>query len=264
MSVCNVVLQLLFKEDCSVDDLIDVIEGNRRYVKCLYVYNKASRQWLPHFSSRSTSHGTTTCMSLQIAGYPVCLPHGDHSLAGLWQSLAAGWNKLASFGSPTVQAVVKLYVPVLMGFHTYGKLHGVRCCECPKCEASLLAGSMTADTAAFSLLCFADHAEAPHVLPQVDMCSLEEVEEIAHRANSIPISCSLKLNMDGLLERIWDMMALVSSAWPPDSSSSTQAPLHPSILTLAMAYVTIFTCKHSIVWVKQMHWDASCNLRGRM
>lgn len=59
------------------------------------------------------------------------------------------------------------------------------------------------------------------------MCSLEEVEEIAHRANSIPISCSLKLNMDGLLERIWDMMALVSLAWPPDSSSSTQAPLHP-------------------------------------
>eukprot|EP00775_Hariotina_reticulata_P005427 gene5427-5660_t len=75
--------ELLFKEDCSVDDLIDVIEGNRRYVKCLYVYNK------------------------------------------------------------------------------------------------------------------------------VDMCSLEEVDEIAHRANSIPISCSLKLNMDGLLERIWDMMALV-------------------------------------------------------
>lgn len=35
-------LQLLFKEDCTVDDLIDVIEGNRRYVKCLYVYNKVS------------------------------------------------------------------------------------------------------------------------------------------------------------------------------------------------------------------------------
>jgi len=25
---------LLFKEDSTVDDLIDVIEGNRRYVKC--------------------------------------------------------------------------------------------------------------------------------------------------------------------------------------------------------------------------------------
>jgi ribosome-interacting GTPase 1 len=35
-----VVPQLLFKEDCTVDDLIDVIEGNRRYVRCLYVYNK--------------------------------------------------------------------------------------------------------------------------------------------------------------------------------------------------------------------------------
>jgi hypothetical protein len=38
---------------------------------------------------------------------------------------------------------------------------------------------------------------------------MEEVDEIAHRPCSIPISCSLKLNMDGLLERIWDMMALV-------------------------------------------------------
>lgn len=44
---------------------------------------------------------------------------------------------------------------------------------------------------------------------QVDMCSMEEVDEIARRPNSIPISCSLKLNMDGLLERIWEMMALV-------------------------------------------------------
>jgi ribosome-interacting GTPase 1 len=40
MLACTLTSQLLFKEDCSVDDLIDVIEGNRRYVKCLYVYNK--------------------------------------------------------------------------------------------------------------------------------------------------------------------------------------------------------------------------------
>jgi ribosome-interacting GTPase 1 len=32
--------EVLFREDCSVDDLIDVIEGNRKYVRCLYVYNK--------------------------------------------------------------------------------------------------------------------------------------------------------------------------------------------------------------------------------
>lgn len=31
---------MLFREDADMDDLIDVIEGNRRYTRCLYVYNK--------------------------------------------------------------------------------------------------------------------------------------------------------------------------------------------------------------------------------
>ncbi len=33
--------EVLFREDCSADDLIDVIEGNRKYVSALYVWNKA-------------------------------------------------------------------------------------------------------------------------------------------------------------------------------------------------------------------------------
>eukprot|EP00753_Platysulcus_tardus_P004681 PLAT12575.1.p2 GENE.PLAT12575.1~~PLAT12575.1.p2 ORF type:complete len:264 (+),score=155.64 PLAT12575.1:518-1309(+) len=32
--------EVLFREDATVDQLIDVIEGNRKYVRCLYVYNK--------------------------------------------------------------------------------------------------------------------------------------------------------------------------------------------------------------------------------
>jgi hypothetical protein len=32
--------EVLFREDATVDDLIDVIEGNRKYIRCLYVYNK--------------------------------------------------------------------------------------------------------------------------------------------------------------------------------------------------------------------------------
>ena len=32
--------KVLFREDATVDDLIDVIEGNRKYIKCVYVYNK--------------------------------------------------------------------------------------------------------------------------------------------------------------------------------------------------------------------------------
>jgi len=35
--------EILFREDCTVDQLIDVIEGNRKYVRCLYVYNKDRR-----------------------------------------------------------------------------------------------------------------------------------------------------------------------------------------------------------------------------
>jgi hypothetical protein len=44
---------------------------------------------------------------------------------------------------------------------------------------------------------------------QMDMCSMEEVDEIARRPNSVPISCHMKLNLDGLLEAIWEAMALV-------------------------------------------------------
>jgi len=32
--------EVLIRYDASIDDLIDVIEGNRQYMKCLYVYNK--------------------------------------------------------------------------------------------------------------------------------------------------------------------------------------------------------------------------------
>lgn len=32
--------EVLFREDATADDLIDVIQGNRVYLPCLYVYNK--------------------------------------------------------------------------------------------------------------------------------------------------------------------------------------------------------------------------------
>jgi ribosome-interacting GTPase 1 len=32
--------QVIFKDDYDVDDLIDTLEGNRRYIKALFVYNK--------------------------------------------------------------------------------------------------------------------------------------------------------------------------------------------------------------------------------
>lgn len=36
----NFLFQVLFRENATVDDFIDVIEGNRKYMKCVYVYNK--------------------------------------------------------------------------------------------------------------------------------------------------------------------------------------------------------------------------------
>ena len=40
------------KEDCDVDDLVDVIEGSRVYIPCIYVINKIdqARQPLSGFS----------------------------------------------------------------------------------------------------------------------------------------------------------------------------------------------------------------------
>ena len=32
--------EVVVKEDVRIDEFIDIIEGNRKYVKCLYAYNK--------------------------------------------------------------------------------------------------------------------------------------------------------------------------------------------------------------------------------
>lgn len=32
--------EVLIREDCTVDDFIDVVLGNRKYIKCVYCYNK--------------------------------------------------------------------------------------------------------------------------------------------------------------------------------------------------------------------------------
>ena len=47
----------------------------------------------------------------------------------------------------------------------------------------------------------------PPLLPVCFLTSLlPQVDEIARLPNTIPISCYHKMNLDGLLARIWDMM----------------------------------------------------------
>ena len=33
-------VEIVMREDCAIDDIIDIMEGNRRFIKCLYCYNK--------------------------------------------------------------------------------------------------------------------------------------------------------------------------------------------------------------------------------
>ncbi len=39
--------------------------------------------------------------------------------------------------------------------------------------------------------------------------SMEEVDRLAHIPNTVVISCEMKLNMDYLLERMWQSLALI-------------------------------------------------------
>jgi small GTP-binding protein len=48
-----------------------------------------------------------------------------------------------------------------------------------------------------------------YVYNKVDVCSIEEVDKIARKDMSIPISCYQELNMEGLLKRLWAEMSLV-------------------------------------------------------
>jgi ribosome-interacting GTPase 1 len=48
-----------------------------------------------------------------------------------------------------------------------------------------------------------------YVYNKIDVISLEEVDEIAHRKGHCVISCNLKLNLDYLLECIWEELDLV-------------------------------------------------------
>jgi len=48
-----------------------------------------------------------------------------------------------------------------------------------------------------------------YVYNKIDSISIEDVDEIARRPDSVVISCHMGLNMDYLLERIWDKLSLV-------------------------------------------------------
>jgi ribosome-interacting GTPase 1 len=72
--------EVLFREDCGVDDLIDVLEGNRKYVRCLYVYNKIdtlSIEEVDHLARKPDSVVISIYMNLNL----------DYMLQRMWDYL---------------------------------------------------------------------------------------------------------------------------------------------------------------------------------
>ncbi|XP_019613924.1 PREDICTED: developmentally-regulated GTP-binding protein 2-like isoform X1 [Branchiostoma belcheri] len=48
-----------------------------------------------------------------------------------------------------------------------------------------------------------------YVYNKIDQISIEEVDRIAHQPYSVVISCEMKLNLDYLLEKMWEHLALI-------------------------------------------------------
>jgi ribosome-interacting GTPase 1 len=46
-------VDVLFREDVTVDEFIDVVLGNRVYLRCLYVINKSQQQHITQHSERA-------------------------------------------------------------------------------------------------------------------------------------------------------------------------------------------------------------------
>ena len=48
-----------------------------------------------------------------------------------------------------------------------------------------------------------------YVYNKIDQVSIEEVDRIAHSPHSVVVSCNMKLNLDYLLEKIWEYLNLI-------------------------------------------------------
>ncbi|CAI5446726.1 unnamed protein product [Caenorhabditis angaria] len=72
---------VIFREDCTIDEFIDIIQGNRVYMTCLYVYNKIDQISIEEIDrlARKPHHVVISCeMNLNM----------DYLLEKMWEYLA--------------------------------------------------------------------------------------------------------------------------------------------------------------------------------
>lgn len=73
---------IIFRENSTVDELIDVIQGNRVYIPCLYVYNKIDQISLEEMDriARKSPHNVVISCELEL--------NLDYMLRRIWEYLA--------------------------------------------------------------------------------------------------------------------------------------------------------------------------------
>ncbi|GIX88579.1 developmentally-regulated GTP-binding protein 2 [Caerostris darwini] len=94
-----------------------------------------------------------------------------------------------------------------------------------------------------------------YVYNKIDQVSIEEVDRLAHLPNSIVVSCNMKLNLDYLLEKLWEYLALIrvytkKRGEPPDFESGLILRRGSSVEHVCHAIhrsiVSVF--KYALVW----------------
>uniref|UniRef100_A0A674DWL4 Developmentally regulated GTP binding protein 2 n=1 Tax=Salmo trutta TaxID=8032 RepID=A0A674DWL4_SALTR len=96
-----------------------------------------------------------------------------------------------------------------------------------------------------------------YVYNKVDQISIEEVDRLAHEPHSVVISCGMKLNLDYLLERLWEYLALIclytkKRGERPDFSDAIimrEGACHRIHRTLASQF------KYALVWGTSTKFD---------
>uniref|UniRef100_A0A8D1C3Q8 Developmentally-regulated GTP-binding protein 2 n=1 Tax=Sus scrofa TaxID=9823 RepID=A0A8D1C3Q8_PIG len=136
--------EVLFREDCSPDEFIDVIVGNRVYMPCLYVSGTGPQALCP------------------ARGAPPRLP---------------GRARRPRLGPGAARPLPSVRQRAGPGLH----------CSVPALPA---------------------HPLPPQVYNKIDQISMEEVDRLARKPDSVVISCGMKLNLDYLLEVLWEYLAL--------------------------------------------------------
>jgi len=54
-------VEVLIRADCTVEEFIDVVEGNRSYIRCLYVYNKVDQLSIEELDALARKKGLHCC-----------------------------------------------------------------------------------------------------------------------------------------------------------------------------------------------------------